>query len=106
MPYTKEYKALIILMGFNYEENTYLLVLTALFTEESEEIYKRFYNILNNNYSFNPKLMSFDFGMTNLAAFTKIYPETTIIICFFNLVQTWLRYATKLGLKKRNLTNF
>lgn len=50
MPYTKEYKALIILMGFNYEENTYLLVLTALFTEESEEIYKRFNNILNNNY--------------------------------------------------------
>ena len=88
-------------MGYNYEKSTYLLVLAALFSEETEDIYRRFYNILSNNYSFNPKIMSFDFGMANLSAFTKIYPKTTIITCFFHLVQTWMRNATKFGLKKK-----
>lgn len=101
LPFTKEFKALVILMGYNYEKNTYILLLAALFSEQTEDIYRRFYNILSNNYAFNPKIMSFDFGMANLSAFTKIYPKTTIITCFFHLVQTWMRNATKFGLKKK-----
>ena len=39
--------------------------------------------------------------MANLSSFTIIYPITTIITCFFHLVQTWKRNATKFGLKKK-----
>lgn len=39
LPFTNEFKVLVILMGYNYEKSTYLLVLAALFSEETEDIY-------------------------------------------------------------------
>ena len=59
---------LLLLLGYNYKKNLYVLCSHALSNEETEEIYNKFYNILKCKYSFNPAKFTFDFQKSNINA--------------------------------------
>ena len=103
VPYNKEYKCMVVLMGFNYSLNLYQLILVALLSNETGDIYTKFYNILIENYKFSPKFISCDFGLGNLKGFKNVYGDsgTKIITCFFHLSQAWWKKANSLGLRKK-----
>ena len=44
--FNKDYKCLLVLMGFNSRLNLYQLVLLALLTKETAEVYIKFYIII------------------------------------------------------------
>ena len=95
------------MMGFNFTDNRYLLVLAALLTSETGEIYTKFYNILKLNFNFNPKLISCDFGIGNIKGFKDVFRNQNekIITCFFHLSQSWWKRANTLGLWKKKYLN-
>ena len=53
-------------------------------------------------FSFNPKMITVDFQLSNMNAIKDVFKEDTIIVtCMFHLVQCWWREANKLGLRKK-----
>ena len=90
-------------MGFNYSMNLYQLVLVALLSNETQDNYSKFYNILKNEYGFTPKIICCDFGLGNIGGFKKVYGEedSKIITCFFHLTQSWWKKANSLNLRKK-----
>ena len=98
----KNIKALVLLIGYNTEREMFELCCAAVFSKEDSNIYSKFYEILKNNYSFNPKKISMDFALANLKAVNEVFGKSNleIIPCLFHLLQTWWRKAIKLRLKK------
>ena len=69
--------------------------------------YKNFYSILKTQYSFIPKRITCNFGLSNIKALKTVYinDNISIIPCFFHLVQCCWRKANILGLRKKNIVN-
>lgn len=92
-------------MRFNYSFNLYQLMLAALFNNETQDTYSKYYKILKNEYEFNPKLVCCEFGLGNIGAFKIVFKDedAKIITCCFHLSQCILKKANSLYLRKKNL---
>ena len=65
-------KSLLVMIGYNFSKDLFELILVVLLSNEDTNIFKHFYNFIINNYDWNPKLLTFDFGQANLKAITRI----------------------------------
>ena len=104
----KNVNALMVLLGYNFKIDKFQLVLIALLSSEESDIFIELYNFLKNTYSFKPKRITHDFGLSNIKALNAVYSNgdnITIIPCLFHLTQAWWRKASKLGLRKKKKLN-
>lgn len=97
------YEAFVLLIGYNTIREMFELCCCAIFSKEDTIIYKKFYETLKYNYSFEPKKITMDFALANLNAVREVYGRSNLEIlpCLFHLLQAWWRKAIKLGLKKK-----
>ena len=76
------------MIGYNFSKDLFELILVVLLSNEDTNICKDFYNFIINNYDWNPKLLTFDFGKANLKAIKEIFKnnkEIKIVPCLFYL---------------------
>jgi len=84
VPKTDEIKVIIIMLGKTKITNKIELILVACFSEETSEIFKRFYIILKSFYNFIPNYITNDFGIANLNALENVYGNDKVTIITFN----------------------
>lgn len=103
-PQNKGMKSFVMLT-FNNKLNKVLLCLLALIYKTLEEIFK----YLENNYSFNPNVLTVDFGKAGYLAISKVFPSTRIFPCYFHLIRRLVLHIKNLRSKnklvKRNAKN-
>jgi hypothetical protein len=104
VPKNNDIKVVIIMLGKSKLNSKIELILVACFSEESSEIFTRFYKILKCFYNFVPNYITYNFGLTNLKALEIVYSNDNVIIitCFFHLVHAWWKKASKIGLRRKN----
>ena len=104
VPKNNDIKVVIIMLGKSKLNSKIELILVACFSEESSEIFTRFYKILKCFYNFVPNYITNNFGLANLKALEIVYSNDNVIIitCFFHLVQAWWKKASKIGLRRKN----
>ena len=96
--------ALLVLLGYNHVKDKFQLILIAILSNESADIYTEFYNFLKNTYLFKPNKITFDFSLANLKGINTVFSPNDVIFilpCLFHLTQSWWRRASKLGLRKK-----
>ena len=96
-------EVLIILIAYNNEYKQFEHVLAATLNKEDADIYNQFYGFLKFKYDFNPSIITCDFSKSNISSIKKVYPKTTIITCFFHLIQAWWRKAALFKLRTKNI---
>ena len=103
IPNIDNIQSLVLIIGFNFEKNLYLLCSLITLGDEKEETYDNFYKILKMNFNFEPHYITCDFMKSNLNSIRKNFKNNTkIITCFFHLVQCWWRKANHLHLRNKN----
>ena len=96
------------MIGYNCSKDLFELILVVLLSNEDINIFKDFYIFIINNYDWNPKLLTCNFGKANLKVIKEIFKnnkEIRIVPCLFHLLQSWWRKASSLGLKKKYIQN-
>lgn len=94
------------MLGYNSAKDKFQLILIAILSHESSDIYTEFYNYLKNLYRFKPKIITFDFALGNIKGLNTVFTRKkgiVIIPCLFHLSQAWWRRANKIGLRKKNI---
>ena len=100
------YKAMVKLLGYNKEINSFVQCCYTLLTGETENIYEKYLHLLKFNYNFTPKYLTIDFSKSEENAINRIYEnKTKIIFCFFHFVQCLWRRINKLSLRKKEYIN-
>ena len=85
-PTIRRYK-LYVISGFNLKEKKIILCCYALIPDEKNETYNKLFDILKNNYKFNPKIFTIDFCRASTKAIKNNFPSCIIIKCFFHWVK-------------------
>ena len=88
--------SLLVLLGYDYQMDKFRLILIAILSHESADIYTEFYNFLKNTYLFKPKKITFDFALGNIGGIKTVFEQNEdvlILPCLFHLSQAWWRKA-------------
>lgn len=97
-------KTMVTLMGYNKEINAFVQCCYTLLTEETENIYEKYLNLLKFDYYFIPKYITIYFSRTEENSIKEIYENNTkIIFCFFDFIQCLWRRINNLGLRKKRI---
>ena len=66
---------LLLLLGFNKNENITILCVICLIKNENEETFKSILEYLNKNYKFEPKIINVDCNKAEIIAIKKNFFE-------------------------------
>ena len=67
------YEAFVLLIGYNTIREMFELCCCAIFSKEDTIIYKKFYETLKYNYSFEPKKITMDLALAYLNSVRDVY---------------------------------
>ena len=56
------------------------LILIAILSHESADIYTEFYNFLKNTYLFKPKKITFDFALGNISGIKTVFEQNEDVL--------------------------
>ena len=84
----KNTKALLLIVGYNSQYYMIELFCIVLLCAENSKLLIELYDHIKNVYKFNPKLITYDFALSNIQAINIVFKslEIGIIPYFFYLV--------------------
>ena len=84
----KNTKALLLIVGYNSQYYMIELFCIVLLCDENSKLLIELYDHIKNVYKFNPKLITYDFALSNIQAINIVFKslEIGIIPYFFYLV--------------------
>ena len=84
---TKPKMKLMVLCGYNAINKKTVLCCFILLQNEKEFTFKKIFEYLRDNYSFNPPKIMCDFRLSQINACKNIFPNCLIHCCFFHFSQ-------------------
>ena len=72
---------------------------------EKYNTYEKLFNILKNDYKFQPKIFTVDFCRATSKALKQIFPSSLIIKCFFHWVKSLWNNLKKNGFNEKEKIN-
>ena len=99
-PTFHKYK-LFVISAYNLIKKNINICCFSLIPNEKEITYIKLFEILKNNYKFNPIIFTLDFSKSISNALKNVYPDCIQIKCFFHYIQAIVRKLKKLGLYKK-----
>ena len=101
--YFGNFKTLVSLIGFNKKANAFVQCCYTLLTDETQNIFENFLQLLKYNYKFKPKFINIDFSKVEENAILEVYKndKIKILFCLFHFVQCLSRKINSLGLRKK-----
>ena len=103
-PTFRKYR-LYIISGFDLTKLKTKLLTYILIPNETKETYFKMFQILKENYGFNPYIFTSDFNKASNIALKKVFPNVFIIKCFFHFVQSIWKNLKKFNLTDKTLMN-
>ena len=100
-PTYRRYK-LYVICSFNLIYKHTKVVAYILIPNETKITYLKVFEILKNNYFFNPKIFTCDFNAASNNALKKIFPNCYIINCYFHFAQAIWKKVKKYNLTEDN----
>ena len=103
VPNFGKFKTLVTLIGFNKKANAFAHCCYTLLTDETQNIFENFLQLLKFNYKFKPKFINIDFSKAEENAILEVYKndKIKIVFCLFHFVQCLWRKINSLGLRKK-----
>ena len=103
VPNFGNFKTLVTLIGFNKKANAFAHCCYTLLTDETQNIFENFLQLLKFNYKFKPKFINIDFSKVEENAILEVYKndKIKILFCLFHFVQCLWRKINSLGLRKK-----
>ena len=89
VPNFGNFKALVTLIGFNKRANAFVQCCYTLLTDETQNIFENFLQLLKFNYKFKPKFINIDFSKAEENAILEVYKNAKIkiVFCLFHFLQ-------------------
>lgn len=85
-PGLNKYKFFVIIGLYN-NSNKVILYLFSLIRYENKENFETIFNYLKVKYEFMPKYVNTDYQKGQLKAIAKIFPKSSIILCWFHALE-------------------
>ena len=95
VPPNKNNFKLLVLSGYDMEENKTRICAFILLMNEKKETFENILNYMKVKYKFNLKNLKCDFCLSQVKAIQKIYSRCNIHCCFFHYSQSIWRNFKK-----------
>ena len=82
---------MVTLIGFNKKANAFVHCCYTLLTDETQNIFENFLQLLKFNYKFKPKFINIDFSKAEENAILEVYKndKIKIVFCLFHFVNAY-----------------
>ena len=100
VPNIGKFAILVSLLGFNKNKNNFVQCCYIFLTDETQNIYEKFLNLLKNNLILTINIFLYSFSKPEENAILEIFKniDTKIVFCFIHLIKCWWKKLNVLGL--------
>ena len=92
---------LLLIIGFNKQENISYLGSIVLIKNENIETFTSIFNYLKTNYNFAPISINVDCSIAEIISIKKNFPNTKIILCYYHILKRIIKHIPEIKCKDK-----